>query len=60
MLGNLPPEYRSKVDMIHLAFLVLEKDTMPTDQEELDGIDVLKEALKPLLDELTDFKKKGN
>lgn len=58
-LGNMPPEYRSKVDLIQLAMLVLEKDTIPTQQEELDGLDILKEALKPLLDELVELKRNG-
>ena len=58
-LGNLRPEYRSKLDLIQLAYLVLEKDTLPTEQEELDGKDILKEALLPLLDELKDPKTNG-
>ncbi|KAK3929478.1 Zinc finger protein 236 [Frankliniella fusca] len=59
MLGNLPAEYRSKLDLIQLAYMVLEKDTKPTMQEELDGKDILKEALCPLLDELKVLKSEG-
>jgi len=41
-LGNLPPEFRSKVDLIQLAYLLLEKDTCPTMEEELDNKDILR------------------
>lgn len=58
-VGNIPSEYRTKLDLIQLVYLILEKDTQPTHQEELDGIDVLKKALKPLLDELEDLKLNG-
>ncbi|XP_034231743.1 uncharacterized protein LOC117639894 [Thrips palmi] len=58
-VGNLPSEYRTKLDLIQLVYLVLEKDTQPTRQEVIDGEDVLKRALKPLLDELKDLKLNG-
>ncbi|XP_034232891.1 uncharacterized protein LOC117640479 [Thrips palmi] len=59
LVGNLDPEFRSKVDVNQLAGLVLEKDTVPTVEEELECKDILKEAIKPLLDELEDLKKNG-
>lgn len=59
LVANLDADYRSKVDMNQLAGLVLEKDTVPTQQEELDGKDVLKEAIKPILEELEDLKING-
>lgn len=45
--------------MIQLAYLVLEKDLKPSEQEELDDRNLLKECLKPLLDELEDLKVNG-
>lgn len=38
------------------AGLVLDNDTAPTQQEELDGKDILKEAIQPTLEELVDLK----
>lgn len=58
-LGNISPEYRSKLDMIQLAYLVLEKDLKPSEQEELNERDLLKECLKLLLEELEDLKLNG-
>lgn len=58
-LGNLSTEVRSKVDLILLAYMILEKDTRPTQQEEIDGKDILKEALTPLLEELELLKTEG-
>lgn len=58
-LGNLPSEYRSQLDLILLAYMILEKDTRATMQEELDGRDILKETLAPLLDELKRLNTEG-
>ena len=58
-LGNLPAEYRSKVDLIQLAYMILAKDMKATAQEELLDHDKLKAVLKPLIDELIDLKING-
>ncbi|KAK3932682.1 Zinc finger and BTB domain-containing protein 17 [Frankliniella fusca] len=58
-LASLDPESISKVDLIQIAGLIVEKDLVPTEQEELDGKDVLKEAIQPILDELKDLRENG-
>lgn len=58
-LGNIAPEYRCSLDLIQLVFMVLEKSLQPTQQEELDDRDLLKEALEYLMEELEDLKING-
>ncbi|KAK3913080.1 Lipoprotein signal peptidase [Frankliniella fusca] len=58
-LGNLGPEFRTKLETIHLAYIILEKHIKNTEGEELRDVDKLKEVLKPLLDELEDLKTNG-
>ncbi|KAK3915992.1 MAP kinase-activated protein kinase 3 [Frankliniella fusca] len=58
-VGNLPPEYRSKVNLIQLAYMVLEKDFKPSRSEELNDCDKLKLVLKPLIMELKDLQENG-
>lgn len=58
-LGNLPAEYRSKVDSILMTYLMLEKDMNPSVQEELLDHDKPKQIFKPLIEELEDLKING-
>ncbi|KAK3925300.1 Zinc finger protein 76 [Frankliniella fusca] len=58
-IGNLKPEYRTKIDLIQMVYLIMEKHIKPSEKEELDDIDKLKEVLRPLIDELEDLKLNG-
>ncbi|KAK3918506.1 Ribulokinase [Frankliniella fusca] len=58
-LGNIPPMYRSKVDLIQLVYMILELDLKPTQEQELQDFDKLKAALRPVLDELKDLYDEG-
>ncbi|KAK3928351.1 Zinc finger protein 136 [Frankliniella fusca] len=58
-LANMDAESRSKIDLIQIAGLILENDLKPSQQEELDEKDILKEAIQPILDELIDLKTNG-
>ncbi|XP_034244247.1 uncharacterized protein LOC117646955 [Thrips palmi] len=56
MLGNLPPQYRSKLDMIMLLYLIQEQYLKPSVQELLDSIDKLDEALSTMIEEFQKLK----
>ncbi|KAE8744960.1 hypothetical protein FOCC_FOCC008372 [Frankliniella occidentalis] len=58
-LGNLKPEYRTKLDLIQMVYMILEKHLRPSQREELDDVDKLKEAVLPLVSELEDLKING-
>ncbi|KAJ1519069.1 hypothetical protein ONE63_011311 [Megalurothrips usitatus] len=58
-LGNLPPEVRYKLEIIQMAYMVLERDLKLSQSDELNDIDRLKEALKPLIEDLINLKQQG-
>ena len=58
-LGNLPAEVRSKLNLIQMSFMVLEKDLKNSEGDELRDFDRLTQALKPLIDELIDLRTNG-
>lgn len=59
IIGNLPKEYRSKVSMILLALLLPEKNLKPTEEEFLQGKNMLEEPLSKLISDLTDLNENG-
>ncbi|KAK3929027.1 Zinc finger protein ZXDC [Frankliniella fusca] len=58
-LGNIKPEYRTKLGCIQLLYLVLEKYFKTTMEEDLNEVDKIKEILQPLLHQLDDLKENG-
>ncbi|KAE8742971.1 hypothetical protein FOCC_FOCC011401 [Frankliniella occidentalis] len=59
VIGNIKPEYRTKIDLIQMVYMILEKHLRNSEQEELNDIDKLKEVLRPLIAELEDLKVNG-
>ena len=54
--GNIDPEYRTKLDLIQVVYVILEKSLQATQQEDLHDRDLLKKGLDHLMNELEDLK----
>ncbi|KAK3928349.1 Kelch repeat and BTB domain-containing protein 8 [Frankliniella fusca] len=59
VIGNFSPEFRSKVDKILLAFLLLERHLQTTESEHLNGCDKLKEVFESFINEMKTMQSEG-
>ena len=58
-IGNLSPEFRSKVENILLAALILDANLKPTEEEILSGVDKFEQTLRFLIKDLKNLKSTG-
>ena len=61
VIGNLPPWYRMRLDLINMVYMILENDLMKhyCDEDVMDDVSKMSLALKPLTDELTKLQADG-